>query len=138
MCNVASGIMNMGEMVIMQDELVKSFYKLIGSIVLGGGLVAPRKEEKSVEAELDEKSEDGAKDISKETSNNGPKIEQKKGRNTTLKAKNRKLTVPQPRKTYSRKECYFCLDNWKWKVIVLQGCYQGQQQMDVVTLEERD
>lgn len=67
-----------GQMVIIQDELVKSFYKLIGSTVLGGGLVAPRKEEKSIEVELDEKSEDGAKDISKETSNNGPKLNKKK------------------------------------------------------------
>lgn len=57
----------------MKDDLVKGLYRLTRSTVIDGGGVAPRKNRKSVEVELDGKTEDVTIDISKEAYNSGPK-----------------------------------------------------------------
>ena len=56
-------------MVIIKGELVKSLYMLAGSTLTCQGGAVSRKKEKSIEVELDGKSEDGATNICKEESN---------------------------------------------------------------------
>ena len=79
-CIVAGGVMKVvrGAMVIMNDELIKSLYKLAGSTVTNGGGAYSWKKNESVEVELDwRKTKDCETNISVEASSSGPKLQER-------------------------------------------------------------